>query len=71
MPDDLEELWRRFSLTEEEQTNVVIKKEWVEDMSKKSRNCLLGKMVMKKTVNMETMKVMFMKLWKIREGMFV
>ena len=71
MADNLKEMWRRFSLTEEEQTDVIIEKDWVEDLSEKSRNCLLGKLVMKKNVNMEAMKVVFTKLWKIREGMSV
>ncbi|XWS48308.1 hypothetical protein CRYUN_Cryun13aG0064400 [Craigia yunnanensis] len=71
MADNLEEMWRRFSLTEEEQTDVVIEKEWVENTSEKSKNWLLGKMVMKRNVNMEATKVIFTKLWKIREGMSV
>ncbi|XWS08987.1 hypothetical protein CRYUN_Cryun40dG0047300 [Craigia yunnanensis] len=68
MADDLEEMWR-FSLTEEEKTDVVIEKEWVEDMSEKSKNYLLGKMVMRKNMNKEAMKVVFTKLWKVIKGM--
>ena len=54
-----------LSLTKEKQTDVLIEKEWVEELLKKGRNCLLGKLMMKKAVNMEAMKMVFMKLWKI------
>ena len=71
MADDLEEMWRQFSLTEEEQLEVAIAKEWVDDISEKSRYCLLGKIVMRKNVNMEAMKMVFVKLWKIKVGISI
>ncbi|XWS10326.1 hypothetical protein CRYUN_Cryun39dG0066600 [Craigia yunnanensis] len=71
MADDLEEMWRRFLLTKDEQSEVVIEKEWVDDMLDKSGNCLLGKIVMGKYVNMEAMKMVFVKLWKINAGISI
>ena len=71
MADDLEEMWRRFSLTEEEQSEVAIEKEWVDDILEKSRYCLLGKIVMRKNVNMEAMKMVFVKLWRIKAGISI
>ncbi|XWS23345.1 hypothetical protein CRYUN_Cryun28dG0005100 [Craigia yunnanensis] len=71
MLEGLAEMWNRFSLTEEEQSDVVIEKEWVEDTIEKSKNCLLGKMVTRKPVNIEAIKNVFMKLWKINKGMII
>ncbi|XWS13549.1 hypothetical protein CRYUN_Cryun36dG0046500 [Craigia yunnanensis] len=71
MEEGLEKLWSRFSLTEEEQLDVVIEKEWVEDMVERSKNYLLDRLVMKKPVNLEAMKNIFMKVWKIQGGMNV
>ena len=71
MADDLEEMWRQFLLTEEEQLELAIAKEWVDYISKKSRYCLLGKIVMRKNVNMEAMKMVFVKLWKIKAGISI
>ena len=44
---------------------MVIEKEWVEDLLERSKYCLLGKMVIRKLINIEAMKTIFMKLWKI------
>ncbi|XWS68953.1 hypothetical protein CRYUN_Cryun04dG0138100 [Craigia yunnanensis] len=55
-------MWSRFSLIEEEQIDVVIEKEWVKDMMERSKNYLLGKILMKKQVNMKAMKNVFMKV---------
>ncbi|XWS36420.1 hypothetical protein CRYUN_Cryun20dG0084500 [Craigia yunnanensis] len=62
MTEVLEKMWSKFSLIEEEQTDVVIENEWVEDSLEKSKKCHLGKIVMRKPVNLETMKNVFTKL---------
>ncbi|XWS36061.1 hypothetical protein CRYUN_Cryun20dG0051000 [Craigia yunnanensis] len=55
-------MWSKFSLTDEEQRDVVIENEWVEDSLEKSKKYLFGKMVMQKPVNLEAMKNVFTKL---------
>ena len=71
MIEVLEEMWSKFSLTEEEKTDVVIEKLWIEDLLERSKYFLLGKMVMRKPINIEAMKLVFMKLWKINNGMII
>ena len=71
MTEALTEMWSKFSLTEEEMSDVVIEKEWLEDMSVIGSHCLLGKILMRKNVNMEAMKTVFKKIWKLRSGVLV
>ena len=62
MTEALIEMWSRLSLTEEEMSDVIIEKDWLDDMFEVSRHCLLGKLLMRKNVNMEAMKNVFKKI---------
>ena len=56
MNEDLEQLWGKLSLTEEEQVEVVLEKDCLEEVNEVGKNCLIGKLVLNKRVNMEAMK---------------
>ncbi|XWS16380.1 hypothetical protein CRYUN_Cryun34aG0082200 [Craigia yunnanensis] len=71
MSEALEELWNKFTFTEEEQSEVVVKDEWIDDLSIVGKNCVLEKFLMRKMVNVEAMKMVFLKLWKIFSGMTI
>ena len=62
MTDTLEELWSKFSLTEDEQSDVIVEQGWANDLTKVEKNCALGKILMRKTVNVEAMKNVFTKI---------
>ena len=62
MSEELTEMWSKFSLIEEEMSDVVIEKDWMDDMSVMGKKCLLGKLLMRKNVNMEAMKNVFKKI---------
>ncbi|XWS63214.1 hypothetical protein CRYUN_Cryun06bG0076600 [Craigia yunnanensis] len=62
----LEEMWSRLSLTEEEQVEVIVEKDWVEDVSEVGSKRLLGKLLMKRAINTEAMWNVFMKIWRIK-----
>ena len=47
MDNDLETLWNKFSLTEEEKREMVIEKSWVEETVEVRKNCLLRKLLSK------------------------
>ena len=65
MSDALEELWSKLSLTEDEQSDIIVEQGWANDPTKVEKNCALGKMLMRKTVNVEAMKNIFIKIWKL------
>ena len=46
MTESLEEMWNRLSLTEEEQNEVVVEKEWVDDGAEVGNKCLLEKLLL-------------------------
>ena len=71
MTEGLEEIWNKLTLTEEEQEDILVEKEWVEDISEAGKNCLLGKMLMRKPVNMEAMRSVFIKIWKVSAGLSI
>ena len=62
MSEGLEDIWSRLSLTKKEQFDIIIEKEWVEDISEVGKNCLLGKLLLLKAVNVEAMKNVFLKI---------
>ena len=68
METGLEALWNNLSLTKEEQPEVVIEKDWVEENGQARRNCLIGKMVINRAVNLEAMKTVLQKVWKVSSG---
>ena len=71
MSDSLEEMWSHLSLIDEEQTDVLVEKEWVNDASKISKRSLLGKLLIRKPMNVEVMKIVFMKIWKISSSLTI
>ncbi|XWS46291.1 hypothetical protein CRYUN_Cryun14cG0053000 [Craigia yunnanensis] len=62
MIEALAEMWSRLSFKEEEQSDVVIEKEWMEESSSVGKNYLVGKLMMNKMVNVEAMKNIFLKI---------
>ena len=54
--EELESLWANLSLMEEELTEVVVAKDWLDEVKKVRENCLVGHLVLNKRVNLEAMK---------------
>ena len=71
MTESLEEMWNRLSLTEEEQNEVVVEKEWVDDGAEVGNKSLLGKLLLRRSVNIEAMRLVFLKIWRIKSGMTI
>ena len=51
MTDELENLWGKLSLTEEELTEVCVEQDWLEEIKEVGKNCLIGKLLLNKRVN--------------------
>ena len=71
MSEGLEVLWSKLSLTEDEQSDDIVKKEWLDDQEEVKQNCLLGKLMTRKNVNVEAMNSVFIKIWKISYGLSI
>ena len=71
MNKELEHLWGKLSLTEKEQTDVVIEKDWLEEGEEVGKRCLVGKLVLNKRVNVETMKNVFSNVKEVGKIMLV
>ena len=71
MDEKLAEMWSKLFLTEEEQADIVIEKEWLEDTSSMEKSCLIGKFLLNRRVNLEAMRNVLMKVWKLKHGVTV
>ena len=71
MDSELENLWNKLSLSEEEKREVVIEKSSVEETSKGRKNCLIGKLLSKRMVNIEAMRNVLYKVWKLEAGLVI
>ncbi|XVF24670.1 hypothetical protein REPUB_Repub13aG0147300 [Reevesia pubescens] len=71
MAEDLEALWARLSLTENEKVEVVLGEDSFEDSLLAGHFCLIGKAFTHKVVNLEAMRTVFQKVWKVRSGLQV
>ncbi|XWS50373.1 hypothetical protein CRYUN_Cryun12cG0082400 [Craigia yunnanensis] len=71
MSEELEKLWEKLSLTEEEQTDVVIDKDWLAEVEELGKNCLIGRLVLNKKVNVGAMKNVICNAWKVSTSMII
>ena len=71
MIESLEELWSRLSLIEKEQDEVVVKKDWIEDVSAVGNKCLLGKLLLRRAVNIEAMRNVFLNICRLKFGLII
>ena len=65
----LEELWNKFSLTEYEKSKVLIDKAQIEEIIDARKNCFIGKLLTKRVINLEAMKSILYKIWKLVSGL--
>lgn len=63
--DNLEELWGTFNLTEAEDVVIEISKEDVEDVCKKGKLCLVGKVWTDRMINRSLIESAMNKIWRM------
>ena len=52
-------------------TDVIVDKAWVEELVEVGKYCLLGKLLLHKGFNVEAMKTVFQKIWKLTSGFHI
>ncbi|XWS45372.1 hypothetical protein CRYUN_Cryun15aG0131200 [Craigia yunnanensis] len=62
MADELDSLWAKLSLTEDEQNVVKVSEEWIEETLQEGRNYLVSKVFTRKVVNIEAMRNVFSRI---------
>ena len=67
MNEELEELWHKLSLTEDELSEIVVDKNWIDEAREAWENCL----VLNERVNLKTMKNVLSMIWKVSSCMVV
>ncbi|XVE77534.1 hypothetical protein DITRI_Ditri13aG0070800 [Diplodiscus trichospermus] len=72
MEDELEVMCNRLTLTEEEDDDaVLIERSWVEEGVQAGKNCLIERLLINKAYNIEAMRTIFTKLWKLKARLVV
>ena len=64
MADDLAKMWENLSLTEEEDMDVVIRRETMEGMVVRGKLCIIGKLLSDRFVSKEILKKEMVWWWK-------
>lgn len=59
MDNTLAKLWNKLSLSEGEDSQVIVDEEWFSDTVKAGSNCLVEKLFSKHMVNLDTMHSIF------------
>ena len=65
MEDSLAKMWNKLSLTDTEQEEVTLEQDWVEETEAEGEKCIIGKVLSNRVVNMEAMRNVFSKIWKL------
>lgn len=68
MDDQLEEMWQRFALTDEERAEVDVIETAKADSQERTRFCLVGKLLTERPFNVEAMKTTLKMVWKPTKG---
>ena len=71
MNEDLEKKWKKLSLTEAEQVEVIVEEDWLEEAKEAGKHYLIGRLVLNKRVNLEAMKNVLLMVWKLYARMTI
>lgn len=68
MAEDLEKQLAHFSLTEGEQTGIVVLDSEVEELELIGERCLVGCIIAEKSINREVFRSLMSTLWRVKDG---
>ena len=71
MAESLESLWNKMSLTEAEQEGVIVDHEWVQETEAEGENCIIGRLLSSRGVNLDAMRNVFHKIWKLKGDLII
>jgi hypothetical protein len=63
MEEDMNKLWEKFSLMEEEDEEVIAPEEEVEPVVERGSACVVGKLLADRTVGKDTIRVPLLRAW--------
>lgn len=62
---NIDELWKKLQLTEEEGNNIDIADEEVEEVQRKGNLCLIGKVWVDRAIGQGVIEVIMLKIWRL------
>ena len=68
MEDELEEMWKKLSFTEEEDESITLGRGTIEAAKVVGKNCLLMKVLSHKYMNIEALRKNMRMFWKPNKG---
>lgn len=71
MVEELEELWKKLTVTEEEDEDIVLGSNSTKVTKKVWKNCIVMKVLTQRSVNVEALKKNMRMLWKPNKGLQV
>ena len=71
MADELEELWKKLTVIEEEEEDIILGSNSTEVAKEEGKNCIVTKVVTQRSVNVEALKKNMRMLWKPNKGLQV
>ena len=71
MADELEELWKKLTVTEEEEEDIILGSNSTKVAKEAGKNCIIMKVLTQHSVNVEALKKNMRMLWKPNKGLQV
>ena len=71
MADELEELWKKLTLTEKEEKDIILGSNSTKVAKEARKNCIVVKVLTQRSVNVEALKKNRRMLWKPNKGLQV
>ena len=71
MADELEELWKKLTLTEKEEKDIILGSNSTKVAKEARKNCIVVKVLTQRSVNVEALKKNMRMLWKPNKGLQV
>ena len=68
MAEDLEVLWQRLSLTEEEDEKIVLGSNSTKAAKERGKNCLVMKILSRKSIMLDALRKNLRMMWKLNKG---
>ena len=69
MADELEELWKKLTLTEKEEKDIILGSNSTKVAKEARKNCIVVKVLTQRNVNVEALKKNMRMLWKPNKGL--
>ena len=69
MAEELEELWKKLTVTEEEEEDIILGSNSTKVAKEAGKNCIVMKFLTQRSVSVEALKKNMRMLWKPNKGL--